>query len=90
MNYSYYSTELFLFFSSGEIRLQQGGQRGTSDYKDIRQYFCQSSSTGLIYIHLPTVFGYSPKNNIDYLKTIADCTSIHAVIFSLSHGDLNL
>lgn len=76
--------------TNGEIRLQQGGQRGTSEYKDIRQYFCQSSSTKLIYIHLATVFGDSTKRNIDYLKAIPNCTSIHVVLFSLYHGDFNL
>ncbi|CAF2147880.1 unnamed protein product [Rotaria magnacalcarata] len=44
----------------GETRLKTGGSRGTPEYKDIRQYECQSSSTRLIYIHLPTIFGESP------------------------------
>ncbi|CAF4728002.1 unnamed protein product [Rotaria sp. Silwood1] len=73
----------------GEVRLQKGGKRGHRDYKDVRYYFCQTSSTQLIYIYIPTVFGDIAQRNIDYLKTIKNCRFIHAVIFSLYHGDLN-
>ncbi|CAF3342917.1 unnamed protein product [Rotaria sp. Silwood2] len=74
----------------GERCLQKGGKLGLSEYKDVRQYFCEASSTRLIYIYIPTVFGNIAEKNINYLKTMKDCTSIHAVLFSLYHGDLNL
>ncbi|CAF4535001.1 unnamed protein product [Rotaria sp. Silwood2] len=73
----------------GERCLQKGGKLGLSEYKDVRQYFCEASSTRLIYIYIPTVFGNIAEKNINYLKTMKDCTSIHAVLFSLYHGDLN-
>ncbi|CAF3207289.1 unnamed protein product, partial [Rotaria sp. Silwood2] len=73
----------------GERCLQKGGKLGLSEYKDVRQYFCEASSTRLIYIYIPTVFGNIAEKNINYLKTMKDCTSMHAVFFSLYHGDLN-
>lgn len=73
----------------GEQRLQKGGQRGTSNYRDVRSYFCEKSSTKLIYIHLPTVHGETPSINLNFLNTIPECTRIDAIIFALYHGDLN-
>ncbi|CAF1508679.1 unnamed protein product [Rotaria magnacalcarata] len=73
----------------GEQRLLTGGARGTGTYKDIREYFCEFSSTRLIYIHLPTAIGKSALKNINYLEKLTNCTCIHAVILSSYHGDLN-
>ncbi|CAF1334222.1 unnamed protein product [Rotaria sordida] len=73
----------------GEVRLQEGGTLGALDYKDVHHYFCETSSTQLIYIYIPTVFGDIAKTNINFLKTITSCRSIHVLIFSLYHGDLN-
>lgn len=79
-----------MIYEKGETRLQKGGSRGTANYKDIRQYYCSTSKTLLIYIHLPTVFGQSALDNINYLHNISQCQRIHAIIFSAYHSDLNL
>lgn len=77
-------------FYLGEQRLSTGGSRGTETYKDIREYFCEFSSTRVIYIHLPTTIGLSAIENINYIEKLTNCTCIHAVILSSYHGDLNL
>ncbi|CAF4335357.1 unnamed protein product [Rotaria sp. Silwood2] len=75
--------------AEGERRLQKDGKRGNPNYKDIREYFCEASSTRLIYIHLPTVHGPSATENLNYLQESIDCEYIHAIVFSSYHSDMN-
>ncbi|CAF3308658.1 unnamed protein product, partial [Rotaria sp. Silwood2] len=85
-----YMIEVFIcsiYFNLSEIRLKQGGSRRTVSYKDIREYFCKTSSTRLIYIHLPTVCDRSACENINYINELKDCNKIHAVIYSAYHND---
>ncbi|CAF4881759.1 unnamed protein product, partial [Rotaria sp. Silwood1] len=74
----------------GERRLQHGGSCGTTDYKDIRQYYCQHSSTTLIYVHIATLHTSSAKENINFIQTITNCSYIHLVIFSSYHSDMRM
>jgi hypothetical protein len=82
----------FLFFRniSGEARLLSGGQIGKENYKDIRRFYSASSSTTSIYVHLPTIFGQSAMDNINFLNTMPECSSIDVVVFASYHVDLNL
>lgn len=67
-----------------------GGQIGTENYKDIRRFYSSKSFTTTMYIHLATLCGPSAMENISFLTSLPDLSSIDLIIFASYHMDLNL
>ncbi|CAF3078812.1 unnamed protein product [Rotaria socialis] len=73
-----------------ECRLLASGRIGMNDYKDIRKFYLQSTSTTCVYVHLPTVMGSCVTELLNYLATMTESSTFDFIILGASHMDLNM